>query len=464
MPSNGVSDKRQKVGLGYIQQRGDKWRTDFRKKGVPTDLQRKTFPSERKAKEFALWLTDQLKQGSGSVWSYFQASELIEAKSRVEDWKARKLSARANRGISIERPSLGNLVELGLRAWEQRDRTIHKVSFREAYEEWLAVRPTAKGKKKGAGSISKSRFNQEKRFVERFTRKFGNYRLSYFFWTEGDLNVGQRSQQPKKELEKFIENLKTKNCKTYHANSLHTFSASLTQYFDFILERYELRETNPAEGLSSRFKKEQAAAASTMPPKEVTKLFKTLKETKDLHDLIPYFALLFFSGQRPLIFADPNDKRRRFSYENFQGWENKSSVSKGVEFRIPAFIEHDGKKFRAAKKDSDTVGDLIESGVLWMNFYWLEIKRLSALPKNGEVYYSRRKVRKLWNILGINSNRDIARHTFCTAIHKVDPDHRDYWFDHLGHAPETFHRFYRNPSLTLKEAENFLFLIRPNLI
>lgn len=437
------------VGAGSFQKRGDVYRIDARKVGIPKEWQRQSFRTKREAEARLRWLEDWRKKNNTPAFQYFTRDELEAARITLVRWQ----------GHSESRPSLDELVSLGLVAYEKKGHKTLKVTFEEAAKRWVDFREQPEGKKRGNGKVEASQLSEEKELLRRFCKKFGFFQLGYFF-SEPDPS-SEPDEKPKIRLQRFISDLKRKDGKAYSEISKNSFSKVITKFFAWMKEEYEIAEPDPSVGLPAKFRIPVRQNAPVLSAKEISRLFEALKEP-EYNELLPYCSLLFFSGRRPLELSHPNNKERRFRFENFGGWKNKSKISEGLTFTVPAHTVIGGKKVRLAKGDTDSRGDLTKSGVQWMRFYFETIKEVN-LPDYGPIFYSRRRWEKLRKDVGVFESweNDVARHTFATAVHTVYPESSDYWLRMLGHSEKVYRNHYQHAAMSTEDAEEIVFGIRP---
>ena len=209
----------------------------------------------------------------------------------------------------------------------------------------------------------------------------------------------------------------------------------------------EYLSANPFKILPRQFKPTTQTRADILKVAQVEKLFEVLASNKRYHRMIPYYALLFFSGGRPASeVAHPSQSHRRLQWEIFDGWERDSVVSGGKRFEVLA-RDHLGR--RRSKSNIDRTADLTPNGVEWIKWAFGE------LPNDGEVYYDRdlvKAIRTEADLWGKDSKGkakwppDVARHSMSTYVAENNDFNVKvvgYWHDCLGHSPAQYKRHYQ---------------------
>jgi hypothetical protein len=98
----------------------------------------------------------------------------------------------------------------------------------------------------------------------------------------------------------------------------HKCGSKISQFGRWLTRNRKLG-INPFENLPIEFPKEEKGLVEGFETAQVTKLFKAAAEINN-GDMIPYFALLFYSTCRPEDIADPKVKEERLQWKNFKGW------------------------------------------------------------------------------------------------------------------------------------------------
>jgi hypothetical protein len=223
--------------------------------------------------------------------------------------------------------------------------------------------------------------------------------------------------------------------------------------------------TNPLQDLpeNHRYKRDPKTKITYQTPDKVRSVFEFLctdaeenptitdkRKKGNFHDLIPYFALAYFSGRRQSEIAYWDLARRRLNWSQFKNWSEPSEVSDGYLFTIPAFDEQ-GR--RVGKKDDPTPADLHKVGYQWLRYYFEGIKGEGAIPSEGDIWFSVTYMKEIRKKFELEQN-DI-RHTFVSAVVKAFPRDSAYWHKHCAHSAGVATKHYQNLMLSKPEAEEF---------
>ncbi len=190
-------------------------------------------------------------------------------------------------------------------------------------------------------------------------------------------------------LDKMVHEATVKNVEAW-LDSLNVGSVTwngykqvLSGFFNFAIKRKYIRE-NPVAGLENVAVDEKLP--QLMDVTDVIKLFKALQQHEP--ELIPYFAIGFFAGLRPV------NELGEFC------WENINFESKMITV-LPA----------TAKKRRQRHVDMSDNLLAWLTPF---------RKKQGPIFFHDRRARNLRNEAGIVWTPDVMRHSFASfhlALH-----------------------------------------------
>ena len=431
-----------KVGAGTVyQQPNGKYLTNTRRKSIPSSLHFQVHTSLKAAENHLRELDKKFpKGGAATALSFFPVDELSAAKLAIQEFEEEQ----------GDRVPLNRLVALGIEA-ERKERASHLVpTLFESAEQFFKYRKTPQAKRRGTGTVSTHQQGQERTVIKELCA----YKKGYHLPSLGACRVSSLFD-PSEEFDKTAKDMiwkrKRKDGAPYSPDNRIKTAKAFIKFFDWIKDEHRsIRHENPLKNITRDFHKSGWKAPKHLSPDKVQKLFFKATENEQWHHLIPFMAMLFFAGRRPTEIADVNNPKRRFQWKWMRGWEVESQVSGGVLFDIPSEI---------SKKDSDQEGDLIETGVEWIRWYYG-----GELPNKGEVTFNRKNweaLRKEVGLFGEDWEADIARHTMATCVHRHWTEHRQYWLDHLGHRGSVFETHYKSPKCSPAEAKKFLSIRAP---
>ena len=358
-------------------------------------------------------------------------------------------------------------------------------TIREAIAWFHEYRATPEAKHKGLGTLSKKEQRREKVAITRLFERPAKH------------IAGDKEAEIEKVLSRsvgeifdgtfFIETLgegwydfchnhlcelKTKDGLPMGSSSRSAQAATFRLFCEDVMEHHRQKlsplVTNPLQTLprKHRYRRTTDFKVTFQEPDKVKSVFEWLCEDAqenptitdkrrkgNFHDLIPYFALAYFSGRRQSEIAFWDNANRRLDWSQFNRWSEPSAISGGYTFSVPAF---DKKGNRVGKKDYPTSADLHRVGYDWLRYYFLGIKGRDQLPTEGQIYFSADYMKKIRRKFGFEKN-DI-RHTFVSAAIKAYPLQASYWHTHCAHTQGVALRDYQNLMLTKPQAEEFFTL------
>jgi hypothetical protein len=235
----------------------------------------------------------------------------------------------------------------------------------------------------------------------------------------------------------------------------HKCGSKISQFGRWLTRNRKLG-INPFENLPIEFPKEEKGLVEGFETAQVTKLFKAAAEINN-GDMIPYFALLFYSTCRPEDIADPKVKEERLQWKNFKGWAYEDEGTGGYEFWVKKWEEIGGQTLRRSKT-KDRIALLLPTGADWIRWYY------GKLPTEGQVYWSRRIRKKILEKAGIKKwIQDGARHTLLSHArhYKNYASTQEDWARRAGHDTETFRGYYSAP-VTQVDCKTFFEKIKPS--
>ncbi|MDB4488542.1 hypothetical protein N9017_00335 [Akkermansiaceae bacterium] len=376
----------------------------------------------------------------------------------------------------------GEVVAAGLESLRLKSLREQLPTIRESIAWFHEYRRTPEAKRKGIGTVSEKGLRKEERTIERLferaaigvpeeTKQVSIERV--LDKSIGELFDGTFFVESTKEgwfefCNNHLNELKTQagnpmgaSARSAQAMTLRTFCADVIKHNR---ARLSPPYTNPLQDLPTnhRYKRDTKAKIPFQTPDKVRSLFKFLCEDAEanpvikdkrkkgqLHDLIPYLALVYFSGRRQSEIAYWDQARRRLNWSQFKNWSEPSEVSDGYLFTIPAFDEQ-GR--RRGKKDYPTPADLHNVGYQWLRYYFEGLKGKS-IPHEGNIWFSTTYMKRLRKKFELEQN-DI-RHTFVSAAMKAYPRDTSYWHRHCAHTEGVAMRDYQNLMLSKPEAEEF---------
>ncbi|MDB4675580.1 hypothetical protein OAP08_03890 [Akkermansiaceae bacterium] len=377
----------------------------------------------------------------------------------------------------------GEVVAAGLESLRLKSLREKLPSIKESIAWFHEYRRTPDAKNRGLGTVSAKELRKEERAIKRLferaakgvpeeTRQVSIESL--LNKSVGELFDGTFFVESTKEgwfefCNNHLNELKTQagnpmgaSTRSAEAMMLRTFCADVIKHNR---ARLSLPSTNPLQDLPSnhRYKRDPTAKITYQNPDKVRSLFKFLCEDAEnnpvikdkrkkgeFHDLLPYLALVYFSGRRQSEIGYWDKAHRRLNWSQFKNWSEPSEVSDGYLFTIPAFDEQ-GR--RRGKKDHPTPGDLHKVGYQWLRYYFEGLKGQSALPNEGDIWFSATYMKKIRKMFEFEKN-DI-RHTFVSAAIKAYPRDSSYWHKHCAHTEGVAMRDYQNLMLSKPEAEEF---------
>ncbi len=394
---------------------------------------------------------DLVRSANTAPYEFFSEKDLRGALAAYE---------RFTRNHKPERkPPLAEIVDLGLERYLLKQKKEFKTSLQEEVEYWV--------KKREATNVEKDTQATQASFLRGFANHFRDKSLGWFI-DPAHLDAAVDSR-PKERIVKFIEKLGGARSASYVIATKRQRAQWLKQFFDDVFKKHEIAEINPAIWAIDHFIQPPRASAPTLKVDQIRKLFSVLKHgCPRTQAMIPFFALVFYSGRRTLEIAHPRNPLRRLAWSNFKGFTMDSHVTGGKEFIIPSKkVLEDGTVIRMAKKNQDSRGDLAEAGVAWLRFYYEEILGQS-LPMIGDVHFSSLYYLKARKDAGLSTEKlwpkNCVRHTAATAFHAFYETYHEHFWLRCGHSRQIFEKHYQNASMSKAEAEEFLFSIRPNTV
>lgn len=282
-------------------------------------------------------------------------------------------------------------------------------------------------------------------------------------------------------IKKSIQTLKRNDGKNYSPNTYLKRAKLIQDFFTTTKKNYQIQYSNPVEGIVKEFSYKKTDTPKTADLEKVMNLFKLLKNESKYQCLIPYACLYWFTGRRPSDFYKwrKGFGNARLDYTYFGGFTNESVLfgKKGSRFWLPATRRNQqGKVINGTKRTREEDGELCESGLLWMKFYFETLLK-AELPKDGDIFYSRdlwsqARAKAGWEVTKADISKggpdswvpDLGRHTYNTAMRLYKPMHLGMIASLAGHTETTFKDYYKNPRLPLKDAEYFLESIRPKTL
>ena len=467
--------------VGNVEQTASgKWRVRARKRKIPNKEQEITVDTLEMGKARLTKLDKLYLKKVPVPLSDIPDSELQAAERAREDFY----------GTYKNTPQFefSEVVAAGLESLRLKDLREELPSIKEAIDWFHEFRKSPEAKIKGRGAVSKKSQRKEKQVISKLFERAAN-------------GINARTKEGKKVKQKAIDEVLSRSvgelfdgtffveatgenwfefctnhlteqttqqgqpmglsARSAQAMTLRTFCAAVMNHNR---AKLPLPHANPLQDLpkNHRYKRDTDSTPTFQKPDKVKALFKLLcKDAKDnptitdkrkkgnLWDLIPYFALVYFSGRRQSEIAFWDEAYRRLNWSQFKSWTEPSDVSGGYLFSIPAFDE---KGRRTAKKDVATPADLHEVGVKWLRYYFEGLKGQS-LPENGVIWFSTTYAKKIRRMLNFEEN-DI-RHTFVSAAMKAFPREAHYWHRHCAHNQEVAMSDYQNLMLSKPEADEF---------
>lgn len=464
--------KRVKFAAGYYQLRhnanGKVYDYDARKKWIPTQYHKGHKKTIAEVKEHLLWLekTFKNKDEQGGA-EYFDKKSLDKSKEWFEYF------TKKYPDFAKEPPSLEAIVKAGLDKWTNNS----------------SLRPHLRSQNCMVSDAIKW-FLDGKTIREEELREHGKHLPEildgYQYSTVYELFEPFRAgDDPTKSLlnqiKKRIQGLKRLDGRYYSPNTLLKRAKLIQDFFTTTKRNYQIQYDNPVEGIVKEFGFKDSRTPKTADLKKVTGLFRILRDEPKYQCLIPYASLYWFTGRRPSDFYKwrKGFGNSRLDYGYFGGFTNESVLfgSTGCRFWLPAERENqDGKVINGTKGTREEDGELSESGLIWMKFYF-ETLLGDELPKEGEIFYSRElyeqaRAKAGWQVKKAEIEKggadawipDLGRHTYNTALRLYRPSHFGLIASLAGHTESTFKKYYKNPRLPLKDAQYFLESIRPELI
>lgn len=229
---------------------------------------------------------------------------------------------------------------------------------------------------------------------------------------------------------------------------------------------------NPLSNWKAEFAEDQIQRAAKVPRSypaaKIRELLYHAANDKKLCEMIPFIVLQVFGGCRPSD-IDGLDDHRMWHWANMKGWDQISDITGGIIFQTPA-IDEDQNPMQ--KKAIWVERDLHPTGLEWLRWWCFEFKGMDSLPNTGSYDLKglepkgEARMNRLRKACGIERGskdfiQDGFRKTFATAIHKIRPSSEyDYWLRCCSHSATVHATFYKNPSISMKEA-NALFEIHP---
>ena len=229
---------------------------------------------------------------------------------------------------------------------------------------------------------------------------------------------------------------------------------------------------NPLSNWKAEFAEDQIQRAAKIPKsytaEKIRELLYHAANDKKLGEMIPFIVLQVFGGCRPSD-IDGLDDHRVWHWANMKGWDQASDTTGGIIFQTPA-IDEDQNPMQ--KKATWVERDLHPTGLEWLRWWCLEFKGMNSLPNTGSYDLKGLKpkgearMNQLRKACGIEKGskefiQDGFRKTFATAIHKISPSSEyDYWLRCCSHSATVHATFYKNPSISKKDAQS-LFEIHP---
>ena len=377
----------------------------------------------------------------------------------------------------------GEVVAAGLESLRLKSLREKLPTIKESIAWFHKYRRTPEAKHKGLGTVSEKGLRKEERVIERLferaakgvaaeTRKESID--SVLNKSVGELFDGTFFVESTKEgwfefCNNHLSELKTQEGNPMGASSRSAQALMLRTFCSDVINHNRARlsppYTNPLQELprNHRYRRDPMAKITFQTPDKVRSLFKFLCEDAEanpvikdkrkkgqLHDLLPYLALVYFSGRRQSEIGYWDKAHRRLNWSQFKNWSEPSEVSDGYLFTIPAFDEY-GR--RRGKKDHPTPADLHKVGYQWLRYYFEGLKGQSALPDEGDIWFSSTYMKRIRKKFEFEKN-DI-RHTFVSAAIKAYPRDSSYWHRHCAHTEGVALRDYQNLMLSKPEAEEF---------
>jgi hypothetical protein len=394
---------------------------------------------------------DLVRSANTAPYEFFSEKDLRGALAAYE---------RFTRNHKPERkPPLAEIVDLGLERYLLKQKKEFKTSLHDEVEYWV--------KKREGTNVEKDTQSTQASFLRRFASHFRDKSLGWFI----DPNHSESAveSRPKERIVHFIEKLGGARSASYGIATKRQRAQWLRQFFDDVFKRHEIAAINPAIWAIDHFVPQPRASAPTLKVEQIRKLFSVLKNgCPQTQAMIPFFALLFYSGRRTLEIAHPRNPERRLAWANFKGFTMDSIVTGGKEFIVTARKElKNGKVIRTAKKNQDSRGDLAAAGVAWLRYYYEEILKQS-LPTKGDVHFSALYYLKARKDAGLGTAKlwptNCVRHTAATAFHAYYETHHAHFWLRCGHSRQIFEKHYQNAAMSRADAEEFLLRIRPNTV
>ena len=424
----------------------DKWRMNCTRQGIPNQLQRCIVDGIKGVEAHFDILEKFLKdhgQSGAKLLNNFDFEDL----------------AIANRSIGIfnketdKKFQLSELIELGISSARQSLLENKSPLLSEIIDDYLEYRATPQGNSRGNWVIDDNTRTSERSTFKTIKKKFGSFSMKSLFC-------------PKWGFRERVKKFASKEWHNLAPKTLSDRAKMLRMALDYYLSSNPcLSQENPLKDIERSFNKPNKISGihPTLKPNQIEELFKNAVNNAKWRHLIPYMALLFFSGSRPYDVASQKKASRRWQWEWFDSWHNPSSVSGGYLATLPAWRE-DGLKGSSKKTQVAQERDLTQNGFDWIEWYFHSIGK--AVPTSGKVYFSRvywDQLRAYSIGLGKNWQPDITRKSFASYAHNFWPDKSEYWCDHLDHKLETYKRFYKGKT-TRAEAEEFFNISPLNLI
>ncbi|MDB4566949.1 hypothetical protein N9Z78_03000, partial [Akkermansiaceae bacterium] len=380
----------------------------------------------------------------------------------------------------------GEIVAAGLESLRLKNLREKLPSIKESIAWFHQYRKTPEAKHKGLGTVSEKGLRREERAIQKLFQRAANgipeekeqerteaienvLNKSIGELFDGTFFVEATQEGWFEFCDNHLNDLKTQagdplgaSARSAQAMMLRTFCADVINHNR---ARLSPPYTNPLQDLpkNHRYKRDPKATITYQTPDKVRSLFKFLcedaesnpviedkRKKRQLHDLIPYLALVYFSGRRQSEIAYWDKAHRRLNWNQFKNWSEPSEVSGGYLFTIPAFDEQ-GR--RRGKKDHPTPADLHKVGYQWLRYYFEGLKGERELPREGDIWFSTTYMKRLRKKFEFEKN-DI-RHTFVSAAVKAYPKESSYWHRHCAHTEGVAMRDYQNLMLTKPEAEEF---------
>ena len=464
--------KRVKFGAGFYTLRhnasGKVYDYDCRKTWIPSHYQKGSKNSIGEVRKHLLWLERTFKnQDDRSGAEYFDKKDLNKSKEWYEYF------TKQYPDFAKEPPPLDLIVKTGLDKW-----TNNRI-----------LRPHLKTKKCMVPNAIKW-FLDDKNIREEelseHTKHLPQILSLYEYDTVYELfEPFQVGDDPSKsvlnQIKKSIQKLKRNDGKNYSPNTYLKRAKLIQDFFTTTKKNYQIQYSNPVEGIVAEFSYKETRTPKTADLEKVMNLFKLLKDESKYQCLIPYACLYWFTGRRPSDFFKwvKGFGNAPLDYSHFGGFTNESVLfsTSGCRFWLPAIRKNnEGKIINGTKRSREEDGELSESGLLWMRYYFETLLK-ADLPKDGVVYYSRDlwsqvRAKAGWGVTKEEIDKggpdawvnDLGRHTYNTAMRLYKPKYLGTIASLAGHTEETFKNHYKNPRLPLKDAVYFLESIRPETI